>query len=483
MPRSAAALSLSASSQSPIATSASIWLATSRALSIPYRRSRLEPRLPQSRRLSGPAQHRQHVGEIDVRSFQADAIADLLGELQGLTKVGETLVAAAEVGEVAAEHGERSDLCLACADTPSERERLLGNRQRLRIAPGHHQRPGERPQRIRALRRRRLRRHELDRALERGEAGVVHCRSRARYSPRRTWRSAARCGSSSPTSSIARRPSSTAAGGTDLAGELGRPGAELGEVELSELGRVRDGGPQRERPLEVGEGLGEAEDGLGLARRFDRGDERFCCSTGGRPVRRELRCCCRSAAGELVGEPRVQLLALTWQDRRVDRLGQERVAEAEACRRPDRPRGRRARPPGAVTHARRARAVVQLRGAVGTRRRVRRPRPDAAGSASDRSSRATRRSSRSRRPVGSAAVQVAGGGDELFCEEGIAFGAGDDRVRQRTSAGEHRRGRRAAPPSPQRSSGPSSSTSAEPERLTPSASRCMRSADDGSSAR
>ena len=35
MPRSAAALSLSASSQSPIASSASIWFTTSRTLSIP----------------------------------------------------------------------------------------------------------------------------------------------------------------------------------------------------------------------------------------------------------------------------------------------------------------------------------------------------------------------------------------------------------------------------------------------------------------
>ena len=47
MPRSAAALSLSASSQSPIASSASIWFATSRVLSIPYRRIDLEPLLPQ----------------------------------------------------------------------------------------------------------------------------------------------------------------------------------------------------------------------------------------------------------------------------------------------------------------------------------------------------------------------------------------------------------------------------------------------------
>ena len=76
----------------------------------------LEPRLPQLAPTPGPSQHRQRVGEVDVRSFQADPIADLLGELQRLTKMGEALVAAAEVGEVDAEHGERSDLCLACAD-------------------------------------------------------------------------------------------------------------------------------------------------------------------------------------------------------------------------------------------------------------------------------------------------------------------------------------------------------------------------------
>ena len=77
------------------------------------------------------------------------------------------------------------------------------------------------------------------------------------------------------------------------------------------------------------EGLSEAEHTLRLAGRFDRGDERFCCSTGGRPVRRELGWRCRCAASELVGESCAQLLELTWEDRRVDRLRQERVAKAE----------------------------------------------------------------------------------------------------------------------------------------------------------
>ena len=33
-------------------------------------------------------------------SLEADAIADLLGELEGLPKIADTLVASAEVGEV-----------------------------------------------------------------------------------------------------------------------------------------------------------------------------------------------------------------------------------------------------------------------------------------------------------------------------------------------------------------------------------------------
>ena len=247
--------------------------------------------------------------------------------------MGETLLAAAEVGEVAAEHGERSDLCLACADVSRERERLLADRQRLRMAPGHHQPSRERSQRIRALRRRRLRRHELDRALERGEesvgtAGRVEVFTEAHMEERRTVRVFG-------ADELDRSPPelNRTGGSADFAGELGRPGAELGEIEPGELGRVRDRGPERERPLEVRLGLGEAEDGLGLARRFDRRGERLRAAARRLPVRRELRRRCSSAARELLGEARVQFLPLARQDRRVDRFGEQGVAEAEAARR------------------------------------------------------------------------------------------------------------------------------------------------------
>ena len=63
MPRSAAALSLSASSQSPIAISASIWFADEHGALDPVPAHHLEPFLPESRRLSEPSQHRQRIGE------------------------------------------------------------------------------------------------------------------------------------------------------------------------------------------------------------------------------------------------------------------------------------------------------------------------------------------------------------------------------------------------------------------------------------
>ena len=123
--------------------------------------------------------------------------------------MGDPLLAAAEIGEVAAEHRERSDLRLARTDISSERERLLADRQRLRVAPDHPQNPRERRQRICALRRRRLRRHELDRPLDCGEAslftpGLLEVLAEAHMEQGRTVRVALADGS------IACRPSSTA---------------------------------------------------------------------------------------------------------------------------------------------------------------------------------------------------------------------------------------------------------------------------------
>ncbi len=273
-----------------------------------------------------------------------------------------------------------------------------------------------------------------------------------------------------------------ARGGTDFAGELCRPRAELGEVEPGELGRVRHGGPQPERPLEVRVCLRQAEDRLRLARRLDRRGERLSGMTRRRPVRRELGRRRGAAARELLGEPRVQLLALAGQDRRVDRLRQERVAEAEAA-------GCLVGDEDAVLDGL-AQRLAHL--ALGQRRDGAEQRvPDVASGGRGHAQQALRRgvelvdalqqqvAQATRKP----ATLVAGGGEELLGEEGVALGAGDDRVGQRRRRRERRREPRAAPSTPGRSSGPSSSTSAEPERRTPSASRRMRSAEEGSSAR
>ena len=123
-----------------------------------------------------------------------------------------------------------------------------------------------------------------------------------------------------------------ARGGTDLA-RPARPSSEHSSARSIPASSAASGRrPTAEGPLEVRVGLGEAEDGLGLARRFDRGDERLRVAARRRPVRRELGCR-SSVACERVCEPRVQLLALAGQDRRVDRLGEERVAEAEGAAR------------------------------------------------------------------------------------------------------------------------------------------------------
>ena len=87
-----------------------------------------ECRLRQLGRLLGTAEHRQHVGEMGVRSVERDRIAASLGELQGQPELREALVAAAEVGEVDAEHGERAELCAPRADRTCNRERLLADR-------------------------------------------------------------------------------------------------------------------------------------------------------------------------------------------------------------------------------------------------------------------------------------------------------------------------------------------------------------------
>ena len=185
-----------------------------------------------------------------------------------------------------------------------------------------------------AGRRGRLRRHELDCALARSEAGVAAAGCEQVVAEALVQeRGAHRIGvaderDGSPAEfNGARR-------GVGLKGPLRRPRRELDEVEARDRGCVRHGGPQSERPFEVRQSLRQTEDRLRLARGLDRRDERLSGPPRRFPMRCELRRRGRRfAARELGGEPRVQLLALAGKQRFVDRLGQQRVAEAKAARR------------------------------------------------------------------------------------------------------------------------------------------------------
>ena len=120
--------------------------------------------------------------------------------------------------------------------------------------------------------------------------------------------------------------------GAGLAGEFGRPGAEPGQVETGQGGRVGDIRPQREGPFQMTGGLGQAEHGFRLARRLDRGGQRLRGAARLRPVRRELGRRGSRGTRQFPGEAGVQLLALAGEDRRVDGFGQQRVAEPEGAR-------------------------------------------------------------------------------------------------------------------------------------------------------
>ena len=248
--------------------------ATSTVLSIPYRRTASSPRSPtRADSLGLPSIISTSV--ISTYTQKSQGIAALLGELECPPELPEALVAVTEVGEVTAEHRERQELGWALADCARERERLLAGRQRLVVAPGHHQPDSQPCERLRALRGGWLCRHELDRALEGGEGGVgppalVQVATEAVVEARGAQRVARLDQIDRLLCELdrVRRHSR-------LAGQLGRPGAERGQVEAHQLGRVRHGRPQPERPLQVGEGLRQAEHGLRLACRLDRGGQRL----------------------------------------------------------------------------------------------------------------------------------------------------------------------------------------------------------------
>ena len=315
----------------------------------------------------------------------------------------------AEIGEVDSEHAQRPELGRAWADRAGERERLLADRPRLVVAPGQHQRMPERRQHLRALRRRWLRRHELD------------ARARTRRRPRRGDRRTAGSGRARVQEPGAHRIAvaderdglpAELDGARRRArqdGLLGGPGRELGEVEPGELRGVRHVGPQRERALEVRQRLGQAEDRLRLARRLDRRDERLLGA--GPPPPSAARARPRPPADRRAPAPRrAARAAPRARPAAAWRRSPRRAARGGSGSRPVRRRARRARRRVAAIRARRAPAAPPPRAAAGSRRRARRrppaaARPSSGGrgappvAAADRAGRAgARRSRRPRRP-------------------------------------------------------------------------------------
>jgi hypothetical protein len=146
------------------------------------------------------------------------------------------------------------------------------------------------------------------------------------------------------------------------------------------------------------------------------------------------QCGASSAAGQLHREACVQLLAFARQDGRIDRLRQQRVAEAEAAARLvghedavlDRPAQRLAhvgfrklgdgveQRVGNVAAGCRGQAQDALRPAVEPGRALQQHVAE---------------------PTRQLTTPIAGGGEELLGEEGVAFGAGDDRIGQRCRQG------------------------------------------------
>jgi hypothetical protein len=137
-----------------------------------------------------------------------------------------------------------------------------------------------------------------------------------------------------------------------------------------------------------------------------------------------------SVACERVGEPCVQLLAFAGQDRCVDRLGEERVAEAEAPR-------RRVGDEHPVLDG-----LAERLAHVALGRCRGRAQQGVTDVAPDGRCDLEQAPGRSVEPVhtlqeqvtesnGQLAVPHVGGGEQLLGEEGVALGAVEDRVGQR----------------------------------------------------
>ena len=308
--------------------------ARSTVLSIPYGRTTSSPCSPTR------ADSRGLPSIVSTSVSETYAVSTARGSplssasSSALPEMREPFVCAADVGEVPTEVLQRPAAPL--------RARRPRGRARAPARTSRATRRSATPASTRARARRAPRarsaeggscRHQLDHALEGGERSVgpsalVEVVAEAVVEAAR--RAAGR--SRGPARSLAVRARPRAARGPF--GWRARPPTSRARRGRARRARARRARPPTARAL--------ARDGRApppsrrpprLARRFDRSGERLSAAARGRPVRGELRRGRGAAARELVREPRVQLLALAGQDRRVDRLREERVAESEAVRR------------------------------------------------------------------------------------------------------------------------------------------------------
>ena len=256
----------------------------------------VEPLLGQPGRLPWPSEHRQHIRERDVPLEEGQGITGLLGELESPAESPDALVRAADIGEVPTEVLERPALHCRRVDRAGERKRLLAHPERLVEAPGEHQAARKRNESTRALRRGRLDRNQPDHSLGRGESCIGLSAFVEVASERVIELCRARCVALRDEVDRSLDELDRSRRFTGSAGELGGPGAELGEVEARELGSVGHGLPEGEGSLEVGGRLRQPEDGLCLARRLHGGCERLARAARGRPVGGKLGCSRSSAA-------------------------------------------------------------------------------------------------------------------------------------------------------------------------------------------
>ena len=302
---------------------------------------------------------RAHAGHGDLLAREGEPLLGAAGEVQQLRQVGgraaavggrgdracagvplahrgDPLRLVAEPGAREPERDQRPHLGQLRTDGARLLERLRHRGQGLLVVAHQHLQPRALLEHARALRAR-ARRQQLDRAIERVEAVPAGAGLPQRVAEPQVERGGAQrlglrvegCERLTDQRDRPRRLSARHRARGGVAQHLGavHPGALL---------RVGHARPQLERALEVAAGLLVGVQALGRDPRPHARPERAAELVGGAPVARELRRDRRlghvaeqiRALLERLGDPAVQRRVLAWEQVVVDRLADERVAEA-----------------------------------------------------------------------------------------------------------------------------------------------------------